>query len=115
MHKFILFFLLIGCLESFAIEPSWKFRTLKSEHFELIYREEQKELAKRYLVAAEQAHQILVPIFKEAPTKTIIYLQDDTDGANGLANFLPYPHMTVYRCCPRASIRWMNLAIGRSR
>lgn len=78
----------------------WRYRVLRSPHFELIYREEQKALAKRYILAAEQAHELLMPIFKEGPSKTIILLQDNTDNANGSADFLPYPHITVYPVLP---------------
>jgi len=83
-----------------SLNSSWKFRVLRSPHFEIIYREEQKELAKRYALAAEQAHELLFPIFKEGPRNTIIFLRDDTDASNGMANFLPYPHITVYPVLP---------------
>jgi hypothetical protein len=83
-----------------ALDPSWKFKVLRSTHFEMIFREDQKELAKRYLIAAEQAHEMLIPIFKEAPSKTIIVMMDGTDSSNGLANFLPYPHIIVYPVLP---------------
>jgi hypothetical protein len=81
-------------------DPSIEFRVLTSPHFEIIYRKEQKELAKRYALAAEQARELLMPVFKEGPEHTIIYLQDDTDQSNGLADFLPYPHITVYPVLP---------------
>jgi hypothetical protein len=80
--------------------PKWKYRVLRSPHFEIIYRDEQKDLAKRYVLAAEQAHELLFPVFKEGPHKTVIFLKDDTDNSNGLANFLPYPHITVYPVLP---------------
>lgn len=87
-----------------AVDPSWGYKVLTSPNFELIYRSDktldQKELAKRYIIAAEQAHELLFPIFKESPSRTIILLQDNTDGSNGLANFLPYPHITVYPVLP---------------
>lgn len=83
-----------------AISPHWSYRVLHSPHFEIVHRDTQKELAKRYILAAEQAYELLVPIFKEAPDKTIVFLQDDTDGSNGAADFLPYPHITVYPVLP---------------
>lgn len=91
---------LFAALPAAALDPHWSFRVLTSPHFEIIYREDQKELAKRYLIAAEQAHELLFPIFKEAPSHTTILLKDDTDASNGLANFLPYPHITVYPVLP---------------
>lgn len=83
-----------------AIDPRWAYRTLYSPNFELIYREDQKLLAKRYIVAAEQAHELLMPIFKEGPRRTIVVLQDDTDLSNGLANFIPYAHIVIYPVLP---------------
>ncbi len=80
--------------------PAWEFRVLQSPHFEVIYRKEQKELAKRYALASEQARELLLSVFKEGPDKTIVYLSDDTDQSNGLADFLPYPHITVYPVLP---------------
>ncbi len=98
----LLLSLLLG--QAHATNPAWSFNVLTSPHFELIYRSDkggdQKELAKRYILAAEQAHELLFPIFKESPARTIILLKDDADGSNGLANFLPYPHITVYPVLP---------------
>lgn len=85
-----------------AADPSWKYQVLRSPNFEIIFRDTQKDLAKRYILAAEQAHELLMPIFKEGPAKTIIYLRDDTDSSNGLANFLPFPHITVYPVLPNS-------------
>ena len=42
----------------------------------------------------------MLPIFKEAPAKTIIVLTDETDASNGLATFLPYPIIYVYPALP---------------
>ena len=83
-----------------AADPSWRYEVLRTTHFEIIYHDTQKELAKRYALAAEQAHELLTPLFKEMPDKTVVMLEDDTDGANGLATFLPYPHITVYPVLP---------------
>lgn len=79
---------------------SWAFRVLRTDHFEIIYRDNQKPLAKQYALAAEQAYELLFPIFKEAPDKTIILISDETDSTNGLATFLPYPMIVVYPVVP---------------
>ena len=92
--------LLLFSFQTHAIAPQWRYQVLRSANFELIYREDQKQLAKRYIVAAEQAHELLMPIFKEGPSKTIVVLQDDTDLVNGLATFLPYPYIVVYPVLP---------------
>lgn len=80
--------------------PSWRYRVLQTSHFEIIFREEQRDLAKRYALAAEQAYEVLIPIFKEAPSKTIIFLDDSTDMANGMATFLPYRMIGVNPVLP---------------
>ncbi len=99
---FLLITLIFSSTQSSAIDPRWKYRVLLSPHFEMIYREGQKDLAKRYLLAAEQAHDLLFPLFREGPKRTIIVLQDDTDWTNGLADFLPYPHIVIYPVQPTA-------------
>ena len=81
-------------------DPSIRFGSLESQNFEIIFDRNHKNLAQRYLLAAEQAYELLLPIFKEAPTKTYIILRDDTDVTNGLANYLPYPHIVVYPVLP---------------
>jgi hypothetical protein len=81
-------------------ESSWKFQVLRTEHFEIIYDVRQPVLAKQYAVAAERAYELLFPIFKEAPYKTIVVLTDETDLSNGLATFLPYPSIYVYPVLP---------------
>lgn len=81
-------------------DPAIRFSTFESQHFEIIFDREQKELAQRYLLAAEQAYDLLIPIFKEAPAKTYLILRDETDITNGMANFLPYPHIIVYPVLP---------------
>ncbi len=83
-----------------AIPWNWKYKTLTSPHFEIIFNESQRELAQRYLQAAEQAHAKLAPLFKETPERTIVVLQDDTDAANGEANFVPYPHIRILPVLP---------------
>jgi hypothetical protein len=97
---FLLLLLAVSSLRAYAIAPDWSYRVLVSPHFELIYRDTQKPLAKRYLLAAEQAYELLFPIFKEGPSHTIIFLKDDTDMSNGEAEFLPYPHIKVYPVLP---------------
>ena len=73
---------------------------LRTDHFEIVYREDQKALAKRYALAAERARELLMPLFKEGPDSTVIYIGDETDSANGAASMLPYPTIVVYPVVP---------------
>jgi len=81
--------------------PEWQYSVLESPHFELVYRLEQRALAEHYLQAAERAHDILSGVFSEMPaSRTLIVLRDNTDFANGLADFLPYPRIVIYPVLP---------------
>ena len=100
LHLTLLFILLFAGAAPASPMPGWVFRVMKTDHFEIIYRTEQKALAKRYALAAEQAYELLIPIFKEAPANTIIVISDETDSSNGLATFLPYPIIYVYPVLP---------------
>ncbi|NQZ02415.1 MAG: hypothetical protein HRT45_17285 [Bdellovibrionales bacterium] len=73
---------------------------LQSEHFDLIYPERLKTTAIEYLYQAERSHYDLKPLFKEMPSKTYIIMMDNTDSANGYANFIPYPHIVVFPVLP---------------
>ncbi|MGZ3722364.1 MAG: hypothetical protein ACXVA9_05510, partial [Bdellovibrionales bacterium] len=97
----VLFSLVFTAHESCATaRPEWNYRVLTTPHFEIIFRDEQRDLAKRYALAAEQAFELLMPIFSEGPAVTTILISDDTDGSNGMASFLPYPMITVYPVLP---------------
>src|SRR5580698_2831385 len=93
--------LLLSSATLWAAPPAaWTFKVLRSPHFEVIYRSDQKDLAKRYILAAEQARELLLTIFSEAPDNTIIYIDDSTDNSNGAADYLPYPMISVYPVLP---------------
>ena len=86
-QKLLLLLLLAGLPARGDISPSyitfpsdidWVCRD--SEHFQILYRRGEAHLAERALRAAERAHQLLVPIFKETPPKT-------WDSACGLSRF----------------------------
>lgn len=98
--QFLIPLFALFCNSSHAISWRWTYKVLVSPHFEILYREDQKDLAKHYIIAAERAHELLLPIFKEGPSSTTILLQDDTDLANGEATFIPYPHIIAFPVLP---------------
>lgn len=73
------------------VDPDIKWSTLTTEHFEIIYPTNQQAMGQKFATAAEQAYQLLIPIFKEAPSQTTVVLSDNTDTANGSAHFMPGP------------------------
>src|SRR5438105_3868531 len=92
---FLVFLLCAQARAAAAPRPDWSYRVLYTPHFEIIFHDTQRELAKHYALAAEQAYELLFPIFKEGPAVTPIFINDDTDLSNGMASFLPYPMITV--------------------
>lgn len=59
------------------------------------------DVAQRVAVVAERAHAVLAPALDHAPAeKTIIFLTDDTDSANGSAGVLPRNAITLYATAP---------------
>src|SRR4051812_16985623 len=101
MRSLIFAFLILASVRTGAAsDPAKSYRVLYTPHFEIIFAEEQRELAKRYALAAEQAYELLAPFFTEAPPVTPIFLNDNTDGSNGMASFLPYPVISVFPVLP---------------
>jgi hypothetical protein len=96
-----------------AGDPHRQYRTLESPHFIVYYwdsdagagREpgalDMDDVARRFAVAAERAHAVLSPALDQQPaTKTLIYVTDDTDSANGFASVLPRNAIQVYATAP---------------
>ncbi|PIT99953.1 MAG: hypothetical protein COT74_07490 [Bdellovibrionales bacterium CG10_big_fil_rev_8_21_14_0_10_45_34] len=82
-------------------DTAWK--TLSSDHFEIIFDEKNETVARKYLSSAEISYQKLQGIFSERPEKTIILIDDNTDLANGLATPIPEPMIVIYPTLPYLS------------
>lgn len=94
---------------SSAGDPKREYRTVESEHFVVHYwvrpsddtARPADDVARRVAVVAERAHRVLAPALDHAPSeKTLIYLTDDTDSANGFASVLPRNAITLYATAP---------------
>jgi Tol biopolymer transport system component len=84
-----------------AGDPRLRWRTLQTEHFEIHFHENEREVARRVAVVAERAHAELAPHMKWKPKRrTHIVLTDDTDSANGSATVLPYNLIRLYTTAP---------------
>src|SRR5690606_20698194 len=90
-------------------DPKREFRTVESDHFVVHYwvlrgddaSRSLDDIARRVAVLAERAHRVLVPVLDHAPReKTLIYLTDDTDSANGFAGVLPRNAITLIATAP---------------
>ena len=84
-----------------AGDPLRVYRTIETDHFVITYWVPLDEAAHRIAVAAERAHRILSPALDHVPTvKTLIFLSDDTDSANGFASVLPRNQIQLYATGP---------------
>ncbi len=82
------------------VQPSIKWKTLSTPHFEVIYNAEQQDLGLLYAEKLERAYYQLQIYFSEAPPKTTVVINDKTDVTNGYATRLPYPHIMAYPALP---------------
>ncbi|RYZ91149.1 MAG: hypothetical protein EOP06_07130, partial [Proteobacteria bacterium] len=91
-----------ACLQSHALEvpAHWKFKTIHTPHFDVIYNAEQQELGQLYAEQIEKAYSLVAPIFTAHPEKTLIIVNDKTDATNGYATRVPYPHIMTYPVLP---------------
>jgi len=83
-----------------VVQPSIEWKTLNTDHFEVIYNAEQQELALLYADRLEKAYEILHKTFSTMPEKTIVVINDKTDLTNGYATRVPYPHIMTYPVLP---------------
>ena len=82
--------LLVMTHVAYAGDPLRVYRTVETDHFIIYYWVPLDDVAHRIGVLAERAHQILSPALDHVPKeKTLIFLADDTDSANGFAGVLP--------------------------
>lgn len=75
-------------------DENWK--TIKTEHFDIIFSAEQQDLGLYYADVAEKAFQNLQTIFTEKPSRTVLVVNDKTDASNGYATRIPYPFIMAY-------------------
>ena len=84
-----------------AGDPLRVWRTIETDHFIIYYWVPLDDAARRVAVAAERAHRTLAVALDHVPaTKTLIFLADDTDDANGFAGVLPRNAIQLYATGP---------------
>jgi hypothetical protein len=103
-------FVLLGLLLSYSpvswaqleVSPKIKWKTLNTDHFQVIFNAEQQDLGELYSERLEKAYRDLQPYFRSFPQKTVVVINDKTDVTNGYATPLPYSHIMAYPVLPGA-------------
>ncbi len=86
---------------AYAGDPTRVYKTVETDHFIIYYWEPLDDVARRVGIVAERAHRILSPALDHVPTeKTVVFLADDTDSANGFATTLPRNMIQLYATGP---------------
>jgi Tol biopolymer transport system component len=84
-------------LYSAAIDPSFKFSSIETEHFVIHFHQGLDEIANKAALYSENMHDKLSFTFRWSPKeRTQIVLLDNMDFANGMATVLPYNAMYVF-------------------
>ncbi len=74
-------------------DPSLRWFTLETPHFQVHYYPAEEALARRAAGALEQARELLAPFFPWDAGRTQVVLADNSDSTNGLAT--PFPYNTI--------------------
>ena len=92
---------LLASRSAFAGDPTRVYKSVETDHFRIYYWEPLDDVARRVGVVAERAHRVLSPALGKVPTeKTLIFIADDTDSANGFATTLPRNMIQLYATGP---------------
>lgn len=82
-------------------DPRLKWRTIRSEHFEVHYSQGLEEIARRTGAIAEDVHNELSPKLGWSPrVRTHLVVTDNSDFANGATTVFPYPIITIFLALP---------------
>lgn len=100
LNIWILLLLFPSSIVNASVDPAIQWKTIETSHFEVIYPAHLEMNGQLYANSAEKAYNKLLPIFKEAPNKTLLFLDDSTDLVNGFASFFPYPLIVLYLNLP---------------
>ncbi len=84
-----------------SYDPSLKWKTLTSDHFNIHYDEKLEPQVKQVAVYLEEAYQKLSKKFDWRPWgKTEVIFTDNIDAANGLSSTLPYNYIVLRAASP---------------
>ncbi len=86
-----------GANAAFSYDPALTWKTLHTEHFNIHYHDNGKQLAKETAAIAERVHKRLSKYFNWSPaTPTDVVLSDRQDISNGSATPFPNNQMILY-------------------
>lgn len=78
------------------LDTSFSFSTIETRHFSIHFHQGLETIARKAAVIAEEAHEVLSPVFAWQPReKTEMVLIDDSDFTNGFAMAFPYNTITI--------------------
>jgi Tol biopolymer transport system component len=100
--------------------PSYRWRTIETEHFLVHFHQGEEDLAQRAAAIAERAHTNVVPLIGWTPReRTHLILTDHVDVSNGSATTFPHNRIEIYVSAPGADPssaieyydNWLDLVI----
>ncbi|MFH1147185.1 MAG: peptidase S9 [Pseudomonadota bacterium] len=101
VFSFVLLWLAWNEASAGTIDPSFRFRSVETDHFVIHFHQGTEELGKRCAHLAEDIHLRLSTDLQWCPMeKTQIVVVDATDFANGLATVLPYNAIYIFPAPP---------------
>ena len=84
-----------------GVDPKIHFKVIESPHFSVIFDSQHRLIAELYSDYAEEAYASLITQFnQQAPEKTVIFIDDVSDQANGAAVGIPYSMITAFAVLP---------------
>ncbi len=84
-----------------AGDPTLRWRTLKTKHFEITFALRDLVAARRAAAVCEEAHRLISPFMRHQPRGRVrVLLTDYTDGANGSASVIPRNVMHLFLSAP---------------
>src|SRR5262245_18752666 len=86
------------------VDPTYRFRTIHTDHFDIYFHQKEERLAERLSTIAEEVwHKLEARFGLSMPRNTHVVLADQTELSNGLATPLPYNTIVVTAAWPAGS------------
>ncbi|MBA2321281.1 MAG: PD40 domain-containing protein [Deltaproteobacteria bacterium] len=94
--------LLAAAAVAATYDPDLKWRTIRTEHFDIHFHQGCEQVADELSLAAESIYETMTEEVQWEPRRrTHVVLVDRTDSANGFAGVIPYNAITMYVTAPQ--------------